>query len=133
MSPAPRRRIAPASGADPAARAVLHAKAILKVLGRLAGQPSFWREAGDIRAERGQGRQVMSYPNPGKWTLDLAHPAVERILASGLPEDVQGGYLASVVYSAANMMMARVTDEQDYAFEASLAERLAKDAGRAKA
>lgn len=131
MTPVPRRRIRVSEGADPAARAVLRAKAILKVLGRLAGQPSFWREADGLKAVRGDGRRVMSYPNPGDWTLDLAHPAVERILASGLPEDVQAGFLASVIYSAANLMMARVTDEQDYGFEAALAERLAKDAGGA--
>ncbi len=121
------------AAADPAARAVLRAKAILKVLSRVGGQPSFWRQAESLTAVRGEGRKVMSYPNPGDWTLDTAHPALQLILGSGLPEDVQGAYLASVIFSAANMMMARVTDEQDYAFEAALAERLAKDAGRAKA
>ena len=118
--------------ADPGAGAVNRAKAILRVLGRLAGQPAFWRDADGLKAERGKGRKVMSYPNPGDWTLDLAHPAVESILGSGLPEDVQGAYLASVIYSAANMMMARVTDEQDYGFEAALAARLAKEAGGAQ-
>ncbi|MBI3299391.1 MAG: hypothetical protein HYZ75_14585 [Elusimicrobia bacterium] len=85
---------------------------------------AYWRGGPGPRPVRGDGRRVMSYPNPGSWTVDLTHPAVERVLGSGLPVEVQGAYLASVLYSAANRLMTRVTDADEQLFVAALAGRL---------
>lgn len=119
-------RTPPAARAAVVRRAVTDpvggAKDLLSDLAGRQGLALFWRDAKDIRGVRGKGKSVMSQPNPGTWTLDLAHPFVERVLASGLPTELQAAYLASLVHTSANRMMARVTDKDDGLFHEALAD-----------
>ena len=79
-----------------------------------------------LRLQRVFSGRLRDVRKAKRWDVNYAHPLMEAMLGSALPDAEKAAFVASLVYTAANRELTSVTDQDDVKFQQALADRVAQ-------
>ena len=116
--------LAAQTGGDPAILQLAH-DILLNLRGR-RGMKLPRQGVPPLRLQRVFSGRLLDIRKAERWEVNYAHPLMETMLGSALPDAEKAAFMASLVYTAANRELASMTDLDDVKFQQALADHVAQ-------